>query len=64
MNQITEGVLRQLKRENKKKKGDDILKKKKRIIKKLLMIIAVFIINGLGFMNAVYATSMDTENLY
>ena len=64
MNQITEGVLRQLKRENKKKKGDDILKKKKRIIKKLLMIIAVFIINGLGFMNAVYATSMETANLY
>lgn len=33
-------------------------------IKKLLIILAIFIMNGLGFMNAVYATSMDSANLY
>lgn len=40
------------------------MKKKKRKIKKLLIIVAVLIMNGLGFMNAVYATSMESANLY
>lgn len=33
-------------------------------MKKILMILAIFIINGLGFMNAVYATSIQSANLY
>lgn len=33
-------------------------------MKKILMILAVFIMNGLGFMNAVYATSIQSANLY
>lgn len=33
-------------------------------MKKLVIIVAIFIINGLSFMNAVYATSIDTVNLY
>lgn len=40
------------------------MKKKKSKIKKVLIILAIFIMNGLGFMNAVYATSMDSANLY
>lgn len=40
------------------------MNKKKGKIKKLLIILAIFAINGLGFMNAVYATSMDSANLY
>ncbi len=50
----------------KKKKGRKIdkLKKKKSKIKKLLIILAIFIMNGLGFMNAVYATSIESANLY
>lgn len=33
-------------------------------MKKILIIFAIFIMNGLGFMNAVYATSIDSANLY
>ncbi len=33
-------------------------------MKKILVILAIFIMNGLGFMNAVYATSIDSANLY
>lgn len=40
------------------------MKKKKSKIKKLLIILAIFIMNGLGFMNAVYATSIESANLY
>lgn len=40
------------------------MNQKKGKIKKLLIILAIFIMNGLGFMNAVYATSMDSANLY
>lgn len=32
--------------------------------KKLLVLLAIFIMNGLGFMNAVYATSINSANLY
>lgn len=49
-----------MKKERKKKK----LKKKKSKIKKLVIIIAILIMNGLGFMNAVYATSMQSAQLY
>ncbi len=40
------------------------MKKKRNKIKKILLMIALFIMNGLGFMNAVYATSVDSANLY
>lgn len=40
------------------------MKRKKSKMKKLLVALAIFIINGLGFMNAVYATSIETANLY
>lgn len=40
------------------------MKKKKRKIKKILVILAIFIMNALGFMNAVYATAIDSANLY
>ena len=40
------------------------MKKKKSKIKKLLVILVVLIMNGLGFMNAVYATSIESANLY
>ena len=33
-------------------------------MKKLLILLAILILNGLGFMNAVYATSIDSANLY
>lgn len=33
-------------------------------MKKILVILAIFIMNGLGFMNAVYATSISSANLY
>lgn len=33
-------------------------------MKKLLVILTIFIINSLGFINAVYATSMESANLY
>lgn len=33
-------------------------------MKKILILLAVFIMNGLGFMNAVYATSINSANLY
>lgn len=55
MNQITEDVYKQLKINNKRKE-ERYLKKKKNKIKKLLTIIAILMINGLGFMNSVYAT--------
>ncbi len=40
------------------------MKKKKNKIKKIFVILAIFIMNGLGFMNAVYATRLDSANLY
>lgn len=30
----------------------------------LIILLAVFIMNGLGIMNTIYATSMDVANLY
>ena len=39
------------------------MKKKKSRIKKVITIIAIFLMNGLGFMNAVYATSSNFTNL-
>ncbi len=62
MNQITEDALEQLK--NNQSKGEYNLKKKKGKIKKILVILAIFIMNGLGFMNAVYATSIHSADLY
>lgn len=64
MNQITEDVFEQSKRSHKKERKNDNLKKKKGKLKKLLVLLAIFIMNGLGFMNAVYATSIDSANLY
>ena len=40
------------------------MKKNKGKMKKLLIILAIFIMNSLGFINAVYATSIDSANLY
>lgn len=40
------------------------LKNKKRKVKKLIILLAIFIMNGLGFMNAVYATSINSANIY
>lgn len=40
------------------------MKKKRNKIKKVLVLIAIFMMNGLGFMNAVYATSINTANIY
>lgn len=40
------------------------MKNKRNKIKKILVLIAIFIMNGLGFMNAVYATSIHTANIY
>lgn len=37
---------------------------KKSKIRKILIILAIFVMNWLGFMNAIYATSMDSANLY
>ncbi len=39
------------------------MRKKKSRIKKMLTIMAIFLMNGLGFMNAVYATSNNLSNL-
>ena len=39
------------------------MRKKKSRIKKILTVIAIFLMNGLGFMNAVYATSSNFTNL-
>ena len=47
-----------------KRKEDNNLKKKKNKIKKLLLILTILIMNGLGFMNAVYATTINSANLY
>lgn len=33
-------------------------------MKKILVLLAIFVMNGLGFMNAVYATSVHSANLY
>ncbi len=33
-------------------------------MKKIILLLAIFIMNGLGFMNAVYATSINTANVY
>lgn len=33
-------------------------------MKKIFVFLAIFIMNGLGFMNAVYATSINSANLY
>lgn len=33
-------------------------------MKKILLIVAIFIMNGLVFMNAVYANSINSANLY
>lgn len=64
MNPITGDVLKPLKIKNKRKEENYNLKKKKRKLKKLLILLSIFIMNGLGFMNAVYATSIDTANVY
>ena len=52
-------------RKRKIKKGRNNLKKKKSKIKKILIIVAIFIMNALGFINAVYATPyIDTAYIY
>lgn len=48
----------------KNERKNAILKKKGKKLKKLLVLLAIFIMNGLGFMNAVYATSINSANLY
>ena len=40
------------------------MKKKKSKLKKIFIILTIFIMNGLGFMNAVYATSVNSADLY
>ncbi len=62
MNPITEDVSKQLK--IRKERKNENLKKKKSKIKKILVTLAILVMNGLGFMNAVYATSINSANLY
>jgi hypothetical protein len=50
---------------SKKERKNKNLKRKKEIMKKILMLLAVFIMNALGFMNSVHATSyIDSAYIY
>ncbi len=40
------------------------MKKKKSKLKKLLLVVTIFIMNGLGFMNAVYAATLSSAHIY
>ncbi len=55
MSQITEDAYKQLKM---------TIERKNDSLKKILIILGIFLINGLGFMNAVYASSINSANLY
>lgn len=64
MKKITEDVSKRLKR-NKKERKIDNLKKKKSKLKKLLILLSIFIMNGLGFVNAVYAAPyINSAHMY
>lgn len=62
MSQITEDVYKQLRAMIERK--NDNLKKIKNKMKKLFIILGIFFINGLVFINSVYASSMSSANLY
>ncbi len=64
MSQIIEDVSKPSKKLIKNERKKNKMKKQKNKMKKIFITLAIFIINGLAFMNAVYATSIDSANLY
>ena len=58
MNQNTEDVYK----ERKYKKKEENLKK--HIITRTLIVLSILILNALGFINSVYATNINTANIY
>lgn len=64
MSRITGDVLKQW-NNNKKERKNEKLKKKNRKLKKVLIIIALLVMNGLGVINAVYAsTPINSAHVY
>ncbi len=47
-----------------KERKDEYLRNRKDKIKRVLILFTIFCMNGLNFMNAVYATAISSANLY